>query len=126
VLRSVHPPDVIAAGVDQLELEIIIGRFATQAKIEAIILGIIQFHIALQADITGDAVEVVVETERRAVRIRNRTNLAADLGRCDDAPNRWILEFVERPGRFFGMRYGCDQQQAHHCAFLQRNDRHRF
>src|SRR5690606_35089020 len=49
VARPVHPPDIVAAGVDQLELQVVGRRVAAQLEGEAVVLRILQWQVALDA-----------------------------------------------------------------------------
>src|SRR3546814_5775292 len=53
-------------------------------------------QVALDADVAGHAVEVVVQAQRLAVRAIRHAKLAADLVGGNDAPRGCVLEAVEK------------------------------
>jgi hypothetical protein len=117
ILRSIHPPDVVATGIDQFELQIVGGRFAAQPEIEAVIVGVLDVEIALDADVTGDAVEVVVEAEPAAF----GADAAADLGRGDDAPGSCVVEGIQKNSGILCLRAAKRHRQTDHDAVSKQN-----
>src|SRR5690606_41024111 len=63
------------------------------------VAGILQRKFALDAGMAGDAVEVVVQAERAALRAVDHADPAADLVGGDDAPGPRVVEAVEQAGR---------------------------
>ena len=120
VFRAIDPPDIVAAGVDQLELQIVGRRFAAQPEIEAIVVRIGNGDIALHADIAGDAVEVVIHAECAVF----RADRPGHLRRCDDAPLRGVVEGVEGGSGVFRPRAATGYQHPnYHVAVKQLSHR---
>src|SRR5690606_26182709 len=102
VARPVHPPDVVASGVDQLELQVVVRRIATQLERVAVVARVLDHQVALDAGMAGNSVEIVVQAQRAALLARDRAQAAADLVGGHHAPLRGILETVEQARRLWG------------------------
>src|SRR5262245_35283350 len=57
------PPDIVAARIDELELQVVRRRRTTQAEGEGIVLGQIEVELPARDGVTAAAVEIEVETE---------------------------------------------------------------
>src|SRR5690606_35542605 len=86
IARAADPPHVVAAGIHQLERQVIGGRFGTQPEPEAVVSRVVELQVALDAGITGHAVEVVVQAQRPALRALDPADAAADLVGRNNAP----------------------------------------
>ncbi len=115
VAGPVDPPDVVAAGIDQLELQVVARRFATQLESEAVIDRVFDVQRAADADVAGDIVEVIVQAQRAATTgTTDRAQRTADLVGQHQRPGRDVVEVVQhlrcRQRRWCGDRQGSPQQ----------------
>jgi hypothetical protein len=95
----VDPPHGVAAGVDQLELQVVAGRVAAKLEGEPVVAGQHQRQVALDPGVARHAVEVVVQAQRLAVHPVCHPQPADHLVGGDHAPRRRIVEAVEQPRR---------------------------
>src|SRR3546814_1188793 len=66
---------------------------------ERVVFRIVDGEVALDADVAGHVVEIVVQAQRPAPHAVDHAQLAADFVGGDDAPGRRILEAVEEAWR---------------------------
>ncbi len=93
MVRPVHPPDVVAAGIDQLELEVVGGAGSLDARDEIEALGPGHRQRTTHHRVAGDAGKVRVQAQAAvAVGAQARTHLVGRGGR----PGRHVAEIVEQ------------------------------
>jgi len=110
------PPHVVAAGIDQLELQRVGRTGAAHAQVERIVRRECDRQCAAHRCVTGGAVQVVVEAQRLAVIAVDAAQARGDVVGRRDVPCRGIAEVHERGSTRIvpGMcRAGDDDQQ--HC-----------
>ncbi len=94
--RPIDPPHVVARGIGELELQIVGRRGPAQLEVEAIVVRIVQRHLALQPRIAGHAVVVVVQAQRlAAIGPGHRAQARGDLVGGHHLPGGRIVERIE-------------------------------
>src|SRR5690606_8494072 len=94
---AVDPPHVVAAGVHQLELQVVGRRLAAEQQVEAVVAGQLQRQRAPQPGMAGHALEVVVQAERAAGSALHRPEAGLDLVGGHHGPRARVVEAVEEP-----------------------------
>ncbi len=102
VTAAVDPPHVVAAGVDQLELQVVGRRIAAQAETHLVVVRPGDIQPAADAGIAGHLVEVVVQAQRAAAVAGHRPQRAADLRRGDQLPGADVVELRQHPASRLG------------------------
>src|SRR3546814_567662 len=128
VAGLLHPPHVVAAGIDELHLQVVGWRIPAYFERESVVLRIVDRQVALDADVAGHAVEVVVQAQRLAVRAIRHAKLAADLVGGNDAPRGCVLEAVEKSwlaDDLLGECGGRRKQDQHAQEYYNRHSRAR-
>ncbi len=115
VARPVDPPHVVAAGVDQLELQVVARRIAAQLERELVVVRILDRDRAADPGIAGDAVEVVVQADRLGAAAAgglHQPGRSGDLVGDDDLPVVEVVEAVQRHRRGRRRGEGLHRRQA--------------
>ncbi len=118
VAAAVDPPHVVAAGVDQLELQVVGRRVATQAEAHLVVVRPGDIQPATDAGVAGDLVEIVVQAQRAAAIAVHRPQRTADLRRGDQLPGTDIVELRQHPAAALGRAavagqgHGAEQQEG--------------
>ncbi|MNM52121.1 hypothetical protein D3C81_631930 [compost metagenome] len=92
IAGAVHPPHVVAAGIDEFELQVVGRRIPAQFERDLIVLGPGDVQFATDAGITGNFVEVVIQAQGAAVVATDRPQRTADLRRGDQLPGVDVIE----------------------------------
>ena len=135
VLRPVDPPHVVAAGVDELELQVVARRIAAQLEGELVVRGIFEHEVALDAGMARHAIEVVVQAQALPFDSRDRPQRAADLVGGHHPPRGGIIEPIQHAHRLRRLGNGADRRQQyqpgrqagesrHHVVISVRHGRH--
>ncbi|MNV16690.1 hypothetical protein D3C71_1074590 [compost metagenome] len=96
VAGPVDPPHVVAAGIDQLELQVVGRRIAAQLQAELVIGRVLDAQLAADADIAGDVVEIVVQAQRAPTTTADHAaQRTADLVGDHQLPGRHVVEAVQ-------------------------------
>ena len=65
--RTIEPPHVVAAGIDELDLEIVYGRVRAQIERDLVVLRQIERQLAARERVARDVPEIEVEAQRLSV-----------------------------------------------------------
>ncbi len=106
----VAPPDVVAAGVGQLEFQVVGRPAAAQLHAELVIRGIADRQGAACDRIAGHAIEVVVQAECLAAGAIHLPQRGNDVVGGRGPPRSDVIEAVEH-AEVLGLRDRCQQQQ---------------
>gem|GEM_PF-5075644 len=115
VAGAVDPPDVVAAGIDQLELQVVARGITAQLEPEPVIGRVLDVQRTADAHIAGDFVEVVIQAQRAAAAgAADRPQRTADLVGQHQLPRADVVEVIQHLGRrqrrWCGDRQGGPQQ----------------
>ena len=121
--RRAHPPHVVAAGIHQLELQVVGRAFATQAVFECVVRRVRQRDALLQADVARDAMEVVVQAQRLAGIALDQPQAARDLVGRHHLPALGGFEVIQG-ACVLPLRHRCQSQHRHQQQRLGSHFRH--
>jgi len=111
-IGAIHPPDVFAFGVGELELQRVAGRVAAHLERELIVARIVDRQLAAHRRVTGDAVEIEIKAKRLSARAVGAAQRRSDLVGCDGAPRGCVLKIIEQASRCRSVRADTARQQA--------------
>ena len=90
------PPHVLARGVDELDLEIVLGRIPTDVERERVVVRQRPVGLLARDQVAGVALEVEVEPHRHAAPALVLSELDVDALRGAGRPGAQVLEVVEQ------------------------------
>ena len=106
----VDPPHVVALRIGKLELERVVRRFAAHAEAELVVGRIVDRQRSAHRGVSGNAMEIEIETERVAIVIVDAAQRRRYLIGCDRSPGMRVVETVERArsARIGASQRGCE------------------
>ena len=119
-ITVVDPPDVLAAGIDELEFQIVCRRIATHVKRELVVGRKVDSQGTTYAGIAGDARDIEIEAQGLPGATFDRSECRSDAIRGTGLPLRlirepivqaWQLRAERRYPYHHGKTQGIDQKR---------------